>query len=269
MSSHPDDLRSPIDPDDVASRVAGPWRVRVVSETGSSNADLLAAADRGEDAGAVLVAEFQSGGRGRMDRTWSSPAGAGLTFSVLVRPVAPVARWGWLPLIAGLALYRAVGETARLKWPNDLLLGPEGRKVAGILVQAADGAAVVGVGLNATTTRDELPVDTATSLALELHDAQAADRAGVLAAFLAGFGELLDRWEAAEGDAERSGIAQAYREACDTLGAEVTVQLGAESVAAKAVDIDSEGRLLIQVGAEPELRAVASGDVTHLRPGLR
>ena len=89
----------------------------------------------------MLVAELQSGGRGRLGRSWVSPAGAGLTFSVLLRPAPPAQTWGWLPLLTGLALARTLGSAARLKWPNDVLLGPDGKKVAGILVQSGGGVA--------------------------------------------------------------------------------------------------------------------------------
>ena len=108
--------------------------------------------------------------------------------------------WGWLPLLAGLALRRTVGAGARLKWPNDLLLGPDDGKVAGILVQAAEGAVVVGIGLNVTLTAAELPVPTATSLALQ--GIRQLDRTALLAGFLTEFDAVLARWLAADGDAE-------------------------------------------------------------------
>jgi BirA family transcriptional regulator, biotin operon repressor / biotin---[acetyl-CoA-carboxylase] ligase len=116
--------------------------VEVVAQTGSTNADLLAAARAGAAAGSVLVAEEQTAGRGRLDRSWQSPPGAGLTFSVLLRPaaIAPGSR-GWLPLLTGVAVAGALASQtavdARLKWPNDVLAeGPEDRrKLAGILAE--------------------------------------------------------------------------------------------------------------------------------------
>src|SRR2546421_684603 len=87
----------------------------------STNVDLLHAAADGAPEGIVRVAHFQNGGRGRLDRSWSSPPGAGLTFSVLLRPAVPTPTWGWLPLLAGVALAQAVGADAKLKWPNDVL----------------------------------------------------------------------------------------------------------------------------------------------------
>lgn len=133
----------------------------MVPQTGSTNADLLEAARAGAAEGLVLVAEEQTAGRGRLGRTWSAPAGAALTFSVLLRPAGvPPTRLGWLPLLTGVAVAAAVraetGVPASLKWPNDVLVGE--RKLAGILAEAHSDAVVVGVGLNVTLSRAELPV---------------------------------------------------------------------------------------------------------------
>ena len=162
--------RKPLDADAIRAdvvRPAGLWRtVEVVARTGSTNADLLARAQRAEGAeGFVLAAEEQTSGRGRMGRSWVSPPRAALTFSVLLRPQAPAARLGWLPLLAGVAvataLREATGVTAVLKWPNDLLAG--GAKLGGILAEAAPAsgtggtAVVVGIGINVDTEPDELP----------------------------------------------------------------------------------------------------------------
>jgi BirA family biotin operon repressor/biotin-[acetyl-CoA-carboxylase] ligase len=148
------------------------WRdVRVVAETGSSNADLLAAAHAGAAEGTVLVADAQTAGRGRLGRRWASPAGAGLTFSVLLRPAGvPAALLGWLPLLTGVAAVAAVrgvaGVDAALKWPNDVLAG--GAKLGGILAERAGSAVVVGLGINVWQGRADLPAGVdATSLVLE------------------------------------------------------------------------------------------------------
>lgn len=120
-------------------REGGLWsEVTVVPSTGSTNSDLVALANAGKAAeGAVLVAEEQTSGRGRLDRQWTAPARSGLFFSVLLTPTeVPVARWGWVPLLTGVAvasgLSRAAGVDTALKWPNDLLLtvGGEERKAA-------------------------------------------------------------------------------------------------------------------------------------------
>ena len=150
----------------------GLWsEVLVVERTGSTNTDCAALARAGAPEGLVLAAEEQTAGRGRLGRTWLSPPRAALTFSVLLRPAnVPPARRGWLPLLAGVATTTAVryvsGLDARLKWPNDLLLGP--RKLAGILAEQSGGAVIVGIGVNVSAARAELPVTGAAVLPADL-----------------------------------------------------------------------------------------------------
>lgn len=246
-------------------------RVDVVAETESTNADLLAdpsAPDR-----TVRVAEHQSAGRGRLDRSWVSPAGAGLTFSVLLRPTAPVATWGWLPLLAGVALAEAVrertGVAAALKWPNDLLAGRAGDdpagfgKAAGILAQSTGDAVVVGIGLNVSTAAEELPVPTATSLAV--CGATALDRIDLLVAVLSRLDARFAQWCDVDGDAGACGLAAAYRDACATLGREVAVSAtDGTALHGRAVDVDELGRLVVDTADGP--RVVGAGDVEHVRP---
>ena len=149
-------------------RPGGLWsEVLVVARTGSTNTDCAARARAGAPEGLVLAAEEQTAGRGRLGRTWLSPPRAALTFSVLLRPAGvPPARRGWLPLLAGVATATAVrhvsGLDARLKWPNDLVLGP--RKLAGILAEQSGDAVIVGIGVNVSATRAELPVTGAAAL---------------------------------------------------------------------------------------------------------
>lgn len=238
--------------------------IDVVPETGSTNADLLSRASAPE--GTVLVAELQTGGRGRLDRSWTSPPRAGLTFSVLLRPAVPMAVWGWLPLLTGLSLARAVGRVgevpAYVKWPNDLLLGSSRLKAAGILMQASGGAVVVGIGLNVTTRRDELPRPDATSLALE--DAACTDRDPLLRAVLRQFAEDYASWQRAGGDPVSSGLHADYTAACDTLGRYVTATLPAgEPLQGVATAVDAEGRLVLHTDDDQQ-HAVAAGDVVHL-----
>jgi len=254
-------LRAPLDGDRVERDAIGGWRLTVLASTGSTNTDLLAAAATGAPDRSVLVAELQTGGRGRLDRSWSSPSGAGLTFSVLLRPAVPVSDWGWLPLLTGLALRRTVGGDAALKWPNDLLLGPDDGKVAGILAQAGEGAVVIGVGLNVTLGAAELPVPTATSLALQ--GAGQLDRTALLTCFLTELDAVLGRWN---GDAEGSGLAAEYRAGCRTIGQQVSVQLPDRTVTGRALDVDSAGRLVLQPDDGGNALSIAAGDVTHTRP---
>jgi BirA family biotin operon repressor/biotin-[acetyl-CoA-carboxylase] ligase len=241
------------------------WRsVEVVDEIGSTNAELVAAAARGAPEGTVLVAEHQVSGRGRLDRTWTSPPRAGLTVSFLLRPDVPAARRGWLPLLTGVALAESVAEVSgvlpSLKWPNDLLAG-DGRKLAGILAESSGPAVVVGTGLNVSTTAAELP-DTGTSLARITGGT--VDRATVLLAFLRAVERRYRRWADALGDPVSSGLAQDYLAWSSTVGSTVTVDLPDGSVldgVAEAVDWD--GRLVVATaGGTVEL---ASGDVRHVR----
>src|SRR5215212_2472864 len=197
------------------TRDSGLWRsLEVVDEIGSTNAELIGRARDPEDGGApegtVLVAEHQVTGRGRLDRVWSSPPRAGLTVSFLLRPDVPAARRGWLPLLTGVALAESVAEGTgvlpSLKWPNDLL-ALDGRKLAGILAESAGTAVVVGVGLNVSTTADELP-DTGTSLSGIT--GATVDRAPVLLGFLRALERRYRRWTAALGDPVASGVAEDY-----------------------------------------------------------
>ena len=196
---------------------------------------------------------------------------------MLLRPAVPVAAWGWLPLLVGVALCDAVSaETGRqvgLKWPNDLLADPvpgaRAGKLAGILAQtsapANGNAVVIGIGLNVSTAADELPVPTATSLVLcRAPGDPAPDRAALLVAILRRLATLLDEWTATGGDAEACGLASAYRAACRTLGQSVSVTaLTGRAVTGTAVAIDETGRLVVETGSGTT--AIGAGDVEHLR----
>ena len=249
----------------------GPWsRLEVAQRVGSTNAELLAAADAPDRA--VLVAEQQDAGRGRLGRAWVTRPGEAIAVSVLLRPqgIAPE-RFGWLPLLAGLAVHDAVAAVAPgpacLKWPNDLLLGVGQRKAGGILAEATTGpdgtAVVLGIGLNVAGAPDDLPPG-ATSLAAE--GAPGVDRAELLVAVLTRLAAREAAWRAAAGDPDVGHLRAAYREVCGSLGAEVRVELpGGMAVAGMAEDVDGDGRLLL-LGVDGHRRAVAAGDVVHLRP---
>jgi BirA family biotin operon repressor/biotin-[acetyl-CoA-carboxylase] ligase len=254
-----------LDGDAIRTALAGAWsRVDIVERTGSTNADLLAAAAAGAPDRSVLVAEHQESGRGRLTRTWVSPPGAGLTVSVLLRPTTvPASRYGWLPLLAGLAALDTVRELtdlpAGLKWPNDLLVGSEPRKVAGILAEVSGDAVVIGIGLNVVAAPEGQPG--ATSLVAEGAD---VDRATVLVTLLRRLGEREEQWRAGRGDPE--GLRRDYRAGCSSLGSTVRVELpGGAVLTGIAEDVDADGRLLI-LDDSGTRRAVAAGDVVHLRP---
>jgi BirA family transcriptional regulator, biotin operon repressor / biotin---[acetyl-CoA-carboxylase] ligase len=244
----------------------GLWReIRVVPETGSTNSDLMVGARRGLAEGVVLAAEAQSAGRGRMGRQWVSARGAALTFSVLLRPAAvPQPRRVWMPLLAGVALGRALREAARvealLKWPNDVQVN--GAKLAGILTEQTGDAIVVGAGINVSASRDELPVAGATSLALE--GAALTDRDRLLAAMLTELERWYLAWTARGGDADGSGVRQEYQRMCATLGRQVTVSLpGGAALTGLALEVDAAGRLVVRSPSGPV--PVSAGDVVHVR----
>ena len=254
-------LRPSTGPTDIA------WTsVEVVTSTGSTNADLAAASVSGTArAGAVLLAEQQTDGRGRLARSWESPARSGLTLSVLLAPTRQVASWGWLPLVTGLAVVDGIRAATdletTLKWPNDVLAA-DGLKLGGILaerVDASDGHAqvVVGIGLNVSSRPDELPVPTATSLVLA--GAERNDRQTLAVCVLRALARRLTTWQ--------DGVDPAadYRSACSTLGRQVRVERPARGpLLGTAVDLDGDGRLVVE-GTDRSRTAVAAGDVVHLR----
>jgi BirA family transcriptional regulator, biotin operon repressor / biotin---[acetyl-CoA-carboxylase] ligase len=257
---------SPFDLAALRDGLAAPWQqLDIVERTESTNADLLARAAAGEDiAGAVLIAEHQTAGRGRNGRVWSSP-GAQLTMSVGVGIAdVPPSSWGWLPLATGVAVVDAVaavaGVEAGLKWPNDVLA--RGRKLAGILteVAAAQRFIVVGIGLNVTLRDDEVPDAEATSL--RSLGVEAPDRAQVARALLAALGTRIDSWRAANGADD--GLIADYRARSVTIGSAVRAILpGGRDVVGVARSIDEQGRL--HIDSDGEIVAVSAGDVVHLR----
>ncbi|SDD20485.1 biotin--[acetyl-CoA-carboxylase] ligase [Actinokineospora iranica] len=244
----------------------------VVPSTGSTNADLVAAAAAGAADRTVLIAEEQTAGRGRRARDWVSPPESGLYLSVLLRPTGvPTARFGSLALVAGVALARTarhVGVFAALKWPNDLLAGANMAKCAGVLAEASAGrepAVVVGIGLNVGPLPTEVPVGPgglpATSLSQE---DGTADRTEVAIALLRSFAEAEQSWRGAQGDLVTSGLLAHYRGNCSTLGQRVRVELpDGSDLQGLATDIDHDGQLVLDV--EGVARTVSAGDVVHLR----
>jgi BirA family biotin operon repressor/biotin-[acetyl-CoA-carboxylase] ligase len=267
--------------------VPGFSRVEVVETSPSTNTDLVAAV-RADPAAwpapSALIAEHQTAGRGRAGRSWETPARAGLTVSVVLRPQVPAGTLGWLPLLAGLAVVRTVsdgGVTAAVKWPNDVLLPAVDtvaglglyRKVAGILAEVvpapapAGGAApavVLGIGLNVSQSADELPVPTATSLALAGYPRP--DRTDVLVRMLGEVHAVVRRWEQAGGDAAAAGLLDEYTAVSATLGTRVRAELagGAGVLEGEAVGLDESGALVVRAESGEE-RVVTAGDVWHLR----
>lgn len=242
------------------------WRAaEVLPQTGSTNAELAARARAGEPAGLVLATDHQTAGRGRLGRTWTAPVSSSIAMSVLLRPSRDPASWTWLPLLAGLAVadsLRAVAEVpAVLKWPNDVLV--DGAKICGILAERVDTgsgpACVLGLGINVHLSQDELPVPTATSLAV-LRPGQQHVRAEIMGTVLAALALLYHRWE----DRRVTELRREYEARCDTLGRTVkVVHADGSTTEGGAVGIDADGRL--QVRTATGLETFAAGDVLHLR----
>jgi BirA family biotin operon repressor/biotin-[acetyl-CoA-carboxylase] ligase len=214
----------------------------------------------------VLIAEHQTGGPGRFERSWEDVPGASVAMSVLLKPEAPLERWGWLSLVAGMSVCAALrriagipasepGSTSRigLKWPNDVLVN--GKKICGVLAQAAPPAVVLGIGLNVAQRADQLPVLTATSM---LEAGLPTDREQIAAMVLDELARLCGQW------ASGSDLRSEYRQLSSTLGTPVRIDTDGQLLSGLAVDIAEDGELIVEIDGSP--RRFAAGDVTHLRP---
>ena len=248
-------------------------RLEYLPETGSTNTDLLALAVKSPELWtdfSVLLTDNQTAGRGRLDRQWVAQPGAALAVSVLLRPTEfGIESFGWLPLLAGLAMQRAVASLVEdaevsLKWPNDVLVA--GEKISGLLAEVLpDGKGVViGAGLNLTQTKAELPIENATSL--KLHRVTGFELDDVLVRYLASFKRLYEEFSDAKGDAEVSGLHEAILNASSTIGSKVLVMLpDGSDFSGTGAGLDNDGRLLVALSDPVEIRAVAAGDIKHLR----
>jgi BirA family transcriptional regulator, biotin operon repressor / biotin---[acetyl-CoA-carboxylase] ligase len=221
------------------------WHVEVVDTTGSTNADLLFAAAHGAPDRTVRAARHQTAGRGRLDRRWEAPPGANLLVSLLFThvPEVPHELTHRVALAAAVAVERVTGLRPVLKWPNDLLL--DGAKLAGVLAQAAavDGhpVVVVGIGINVGWAPPG-----AARLGDDVHPL------AVLAALLRAYDEL------------PADLHDEYRARLGTLGRQVRVELPDGVVEGRAVDIESDGCLVVldECGISHRFQV---GDVVHLR----
>jgi len=233
----------------------------------ASSTNAVAAQDPRPDT--LVVADHQTAGRGRLDRSWETPAGSALTFTAVVDPELADHDWPLLPLAVALAvadgIRSASGLDVTVKWPNDLLLGTtdgQGGKIAGILLERVSGPgevplALIGIGINVALGEDELPVPTASSLAI---GGSSADRTEVFAEVVPALATILDALRA-----DPAAVLERYRSECDTVGREVRVHLpDGESFTGTATSLDRSGRLVVDAGGAE--RTVAAGDVVHVRP---
>ena len=250
----------------VTSMSENMWReVRWLDHTGSTNSDVAAEARRGEAEGLVVATLDQRAGRGRLDRCWVAPPGACLAFSLLLQPRPGPSQWGWLSLLAGMAVHAAISGMARepqrvqLKWPNDVLI--DGRKVCGILserIEHPGGArAVIGVGINISMDEDQLPVPSATSCRIA---GLPEDPRRLLVSVLEHFQRLYESWQAA------GQVRSEYQRHCASIGIPLRIVVDQQrAIAGTGHGVDEYGRLQVETDAGVQVFAV--GDVVHARFG--
>jgi BirA family biotin operon repressor/biotin-[acetyl-CoA-carboxylase] ligase len=240
-----------------------PYDVEYHDRIGSTNDRARELAEEGAE-DVVVVADEQTGGRGRLDREWAAPAG-GVWASLVLRPERPPAAVPMYTLAAAVAVTRAareVGVEATIKWPNDVLVGDaerEERKLCGILTEMEGEAdrvswLVLGIGVNANVDRDDLP-EGATSLRAAVGD---VDRRQFLQRILEEINDLTGD------DADLRAVLDAWREHASTLGRRVRVETPRGTVAGRAVDVRFPGSLIVET--DDGERAVHAGDCEHVRP---
>ncbi|WNG37546.1 biotin--[acetyl-CoA-carboxylase] ligase [Archangium violaceum] len=234
----------------------------------STNEAAFRLAADGAEHGEVVITEQQTAGKGRRGRTWVSPTGLNLYFSVILRPELPPQRAPELTLVAAVALAEALRETdadARIKWPNDVQLG--GRKVAGILTELSAEPervhfVVLGIGVNLNAGPEDFPPEvaaTATSLS------QVLGRRVNRALFTATLWGRLEEWLDLHHEVGFDPVRHRWKELSSTLGQEVLVRTDRSELRGVAEDIDGSGALLVRT-AEGSLERVLAGDVEQLRP---
>ena len=231
--------------------------MRHLPEVGSTNREALDVARAGAPEGVVVVARFQTAGRGRHGRTWDAAPGSSLLVSVLLRPGPGLAPSRLHLAVAAVALAArdacssVAGFVPDLKWPNDLVVGDA--KLAGILAEVEADAVVVGLGLNVSALGPWPPGAVSASQVA----GRSVDPDALLEGVLAGVSSRFGRW---------ADVASEYRRACATLGRAVRVETADGFFTGTAADVSDDGHLLVDVGMC--LRTVTAADVIHLRPTL-
>jgi len=248
--------RAPLDKAFVASLTSQYWRVSVADLTTSTQIDLAELVkSNSATTGDVLAADFQTAGRGRLDRTFDAAPGSALLFSFFIKPQRVRSDWGFITLLAALSMREVISaedpSQVQLKWPNDILIGD--KKVAGLLAQATDDGVIVGIGVNVAMTSAELPVETATSLLIA--GFKNLDRNIILSEFLNRFEVNFRAWDSGADFVEK------YSNVCATLGRQVQIEvIGRANRIGKAQSINEIGALMLDDGFE-----VNVGDLVHLR----
>jgi BirA family biotin operon repressor/biotin-[acetyl-CoA-carboxylase] ligase len=228
----------------------------VVDLTASTQSDLAELVkSKSVKSGEVIVTEFQSAGRGRLERTFQAPTHSALLFSLYIEPKRVRSDWGFISHLAALSMLEVISSDlpmkASLKWPNDILIGE--KKVAGLLAQVGDQGIIIGLGLNVEMNIEELPVETATSLAIS--GSKELNRNLILSKFLNVFEDNFANWEKGANFLDR------YSQVCATLGRQVQIEVtGRTNRTGIAQSVNEFGALLLDDGFE-----VNVGDVVHLR----
>jgi BirA family biotin operon repressor/biotin-[acetyl-CoA-carboxylase] ligase len=252
----------------IADGLAAPYRIEFHESIGSTNDRARELAAEG-DRGVVVVADEQTGGRGRLDRTWSGPSG-GVWLSILLAPELSAGDGPLLTLGAGVATARAAREAgvpAGIKWPNDVVVplrageavapdeaadaGTEERKLAGILTERTGDAVVIGIGVNANVSAADLPAGATTIRDL----VGAVDRRVFVQRLLEEFHDLAS---------DPESILPAWRQLATTLGRRVRVTTRDGEVVGTAVDVTRPGALVVDT--ERGRTTITTGDCQHLRP---
>lgn len=239
--------RSSLNEEIINASVAPYWRVRVINETTSTQNDLSKLVTSGSaQSGEVIIAEYQSDGRGRLDRSFVAPPKSSLLFSIFLQNEIEI---NWLPLIAGLAITHVV-PNSKLKWPNDIQI--EDKKCGGILAEKVQAGVIIGIGLNVSQSPQELPIPDATSL---IEHNLPTDRNYLLIEILHQIGILVRNWPA-----NKDEVMNEYLKKCSTIGREVEVSLpNGQTVSGVAKSLSSNGELLVGNSI------INVGDVHHLR----
>lgn len=231
-------------------------RLHVHARVGSTNDEAATLAAQGAAEGTAVLAAEQTGGRGRRQRTWLSPAG-GLWLSIVLRPALPPDQWALVGFAAGVGAARAVEEIAPvrvgLKWPNDLMIGEQ--KLGGVLMESRGPAVIAGIGINANVALDRFPRDIrpiATSLLAVL--AGPVDLAALARALLEQFERVYDLLALNAED-----VLAGWRERDLTRGRQVRLS-GAEELEGVVENVDRTGALLVRTSAG--IRRIVAGDVS-------
>lgn len=238
----------------INSKVSQYWSVIIVEETTSTQSELAANFSPGK----VLVAEYQSSGRGRLDRKFEVPPRNGLTFSIALTSNFWRANQTWIPLVTGSVVAQAINKYAKrnlvkVKWPNDLIIGD--LKLGGILSESREAGFIVGIGINIFQSSAELPIENATSLSMYLE----VNREALLIEILSQLGVIFSGSDSISAK-DFSDLKNEYRNLCETLGKHVSVTLpGSETLEDLAIAISEDGSLLLKT------REIRVADIVHLR----